>query len=103
MTEPVLTRRKLLGYSTLIPLVSLPLLQGCGGTGSACADPDLLSRGEEQMRKAREYADISPVANQACANCQFFHGKQDDGCGMCDILDGRVNQGGHCTSWAERG
>jgi hypothetical protein len=78
-------------------------LQGCGGRGGHCASPDTLSRGEEQMRKTKEYAEISPSAHESCANCDFFRSYEEDECGHCEILDGPVNEGGYCTSWASRG
>ena len=98
-----MTRRALLRRGALIPLASLPVLSGCGGAISQCAAPNTLSRGEEQMRKARQYEEISPREYESCGNCQFFQGHTGEACGMCDILNGPVNQGGHCTSWAELG
>lgn len=95
-----LTRRQLLRSGSLIPIVALPLLQGCGGSAGYCADPDKLSRGEEQMRKTREYSEISPLENQNCASCEFFRSYEENECGHCEILDGPVNEAGHCTSWA---
>jgi hypothetical protein len=97
----VLTRRGLLHRCALLPLASLPLLQGCNKTGSWCADPGLLSRGEEQMRKTRGYVEASSLENQQCANCQFFSAADAQGCGHCEILDGAVNEQGYCTSWAQ--
>ena len=100
--DKALTRRGLLRRGALLPLVSLPLLQACGGAGSsACIDPALLSRGEEQMRKTREYVDVSSIENQHCANCEFFSAADAAGCGHCEILDGPVSEQGHCTSWAQ--
>ena len=101
--EQTLTRRRLL-RNTLLPLAVLPLLQRCGKTRSIpCSDPSLLSRGEEQMRKTREYVDISSLADQHCSNCQFFNSSEGNECGHCEILDGDVNASGYCTSWAGRG
>ena len=96
-----LTRRGLLRRGALLPLASLPLLHGCSKTAPLCADPALLSRGEEQMRKTREYVDVSSLENQHCANCQFFSAVDASGCGHCEILDGAVNEKGYCTSWAQ--
>ena len=99
----VLTRRRLLRRSALLPLVSLPLLQACAKTGPAhCADPELLSRGEEQMRKTRAYVVVSDVAGQQCVDCAFFAAGEIQECGHCEILDGPVNAPGHCSSWAQR-
>jgi len=101
--DRVLTRRVLLHRCALLPLASLPLLQSCNKTGSSrCIDPALLSRGEEQMRKTREYVEASSLKDQHCANCQFFSAADAHGCGHCEILDGAVNGQGYCTSWARR-
>jgi hypothetical protein len=98
--EETLTRRQLLRRGALLPVVALPLVQGCDGGAGLCADPDMLSRGEEQMRKAREYTEISPFEQRNCAGCQFFRSYEEDACGHCEILDGPVSEGGYCTSWA---
>lgn len=103
MKVATLTRRRLLQHCALLPLASLPLLQGCDKTSTAlCADPTLLSRGEEQMRKTLVYVEVSTVTKQTCASCAFFSSADTQGCGHCDILDGPVNSKGHCTSWARR-
>jgi len=95
-----LSRRALVRFCALLPVAGLPFLPGCSRTSSSCVDPALLSRGEEQMRKTRAYVDTSTVANQDCANCQFFSADADGACGHCEILDGPVSRGGHCTAWA---
>lgn len=101
--QRTLTRRSLL-RATLMPLAVLPLVQGCSKTATnRCVDPSLLSRGEEQMRKTREYVEISSLEDQHCSNCQFFKGSDGNECGHCEILDGDVNASGYCTSWAGRG
>jgi hypothetical protein len=101
--DRALTRRGLLRGCALLPLVSLPLLPGCSKSAPLCADPALLSRGEEQMRKTREYVEASSIDKQHCANCEFFSAADGQGCGHCEILDGSVNEQGYCTSWARRG
>jgi hypothetical protein len=101
---PSLNRRRFLQGFTLLPIVSLPLLQGCNKTSSSpCSDPALLSRGEEQMRKTLEYLEVTTVENKECAQCQFFSAADERGCGHCEILAGSVNGQGYCTSWAHRG
>ena len=100
MLDRALTRRGLLRRGALLPLASLPLLQACSKTAPLCADPALLSRGEEQMRKTREYVEASSIEEQHCANCEFFSATEANGCGHCEILDGSVNGQGYCTSWA---
>ena len=99
-TDHTLSRRRLLRQLTLLPVAALPFVQGCGQSGPRCYDPAMLSRGEEQMRRTRQYVDSSPDSNN-CSNCEFFR-TDDTGCGHCEILDGPVNAGGYCTSWAQR-
>jgi hypothetical protein len=102
----VLSRRLLLRRCAYLPLASvtlLPLLVGCDKASiTACADPQLLSRGEEQMRKTLDYIDASEDPLQLCSGCQFFSAADAHGCGHCEILDGSVSGQGFCTSWAGR-
>lgn len=95
-----MTRRQLLRCGSLLPVAALPLLQGCGGGAGRCVDPDMLSRGEQQMRKTREYTANSASAQENCASCQFFRRDKAGECGDCEILDGPVNARGYCNSWA---
>jgi len=105
----VLTRREMLRRTARLPLIALaiPILEGCS-SDPECADPELLSRGEEQMRKTLEYVEHVPDMAQRCGGCQFFKASGEDGgvdqgtCGYCEILDGMVSSHGFCTSWAER-
>ena len=103
VTEQAFTRRQLLQRGGLI--AAAPLLHACDTAVTAlCADPEFLSRGEEQMRKTHQYSERSTTAAQACSSCQFFSSDVGEGqeCGHCDILDGGVNQQAHCTAWALR-
>ena len=103
MAQVVLTRRRMLRHCTLLPLAALPVLHGCtGGSSVQCADPELISAGEAQMRKTRQYIEISDVTEKHCSNCQFFDTPDAEGCGFCEILDGPVNNAGYCNSWAQR-
>jgi High potential iron-sulfur protein len=103
MARAALTRRQLLRHCTLMPLAALPVLQGCTrDSGAQCADPDLLSAGEAQMRKTRQYIEISDVTEKHCSSCRFFDTPDAEGCGFCEILGGSVNNTGYCNSWAQR-
>ena len=62
----------------------------------------MLSRGEEQMRETRGYAEQSRNLNEHCGNCAFFRSGEHANCGECDILGGTVNQQGYCDSWADK-
>ena len=84
----------------VLPAVSLPLVQGCSRGEGLCAGPETLSRGEEQMRKTREYVETSSFDQRSCAGCAFFHSDKPGQCGHCEILNGPVSAGGYCTSWA---
>lgn len=92
-----LTRRRFL-YGT--GLAACASLTACTRDAQLCADPDTLSRGEEQMRQSLEYLELSTVAGQDCAGCQFFSEADARGCGHCELLNGPVSSAGYCTSWA---
>ena len=101
MTEQAFTRRQLLQRGGLI--AAAPLLHACDTAVTAlCADPEFLSRGEEQMRKTLRYTERSDNAGQTCNSCQFFSAGADRLCGDCQILNGWVSEQGYCTSWALR-
>lgn len=86
-----------------LPLLApLPVLASCTGGGSVCADPEVLSTSERQLRASLHYTERSPHGDaKRCAGCQFFSAGSGD-CGQCQILNGPVNPGGHCDSWSER-
>ena len=98
--QNALTRRDVVRYCALLPLVALPALPGCNRAAPSCVDPELLSRGEAQMRKTRGYVEQSTVAGEDCANCRFFSADAGGQCGHCEILNGPVSRGGYCNSWA---
>ncbi|MDX1732892.1 MAG: high-potential iron-sulfur protein [Halioglobus sp.] len=100
-----LTRRHLLRQTRLLPLVAVPvpLLSGCGEEPvSGCSAPELLTRGDLEMRGTMAYTDRSPDSDQTCGNCLFFQGGEFDGCGGCNILAGIIDREGYCESWAQR-
>jgi hypothetical protein len=101
VNEQTLTRRQLLRHGGI--LAAVPLLHGCDTTVTTlCADPELLSRGEEQMRNTLQYSERSTTADQSCTNCQFFRADTGKECGHCEILNGWVSEQAYCTSWALR-
>lgn len=95
----MLDRRQLLRgtVSLAVVAVAAPLLQGCDGATTSCADPELLSTGEEHMRKTLEYVELASNPAEECSACEFFSGSGD--CGHCELLDGAVSARGYCTSW----
>jgi hypothetical protein len=103
--ERIVTRRRLLRSAALLSLASLagPALEGCRDSDALCADPELLSRGEEHMRRTLEYIERAPAGTQQCSGCQFFSARGEGDCGHCEILNGAVSRQGRCSSWAARG
>lgn len=84
-------------------------LSSCGGEGgepsqTVCADPETMSASEERMRASLGYTAQSPDPEEACADCTYFKGgEEEDGCGSCDLLMGaQVNGMGRCNSWSPR-
>ncbi len=101
-----ITRRRLLRSAALLPLAAIsgPVLEGCSRSGPICADPEVLSTSEAQLRRTLGYAERAPDSAKQCRGCHFFRasGASEDDCGHCEILDGAVNRLGSCRSWAKR-
>jgi len=90
-------------------------LYGCGKSDNAvtagasgptaatvCADPDAMNESQLNARTSLEYTERSPVPDQVCGTCAFYHADQGQ-CGTCDMFSGGpVNQQGHCKSWSRK-
>jgi len=98
------SRRRLLQLALRLPLfaAAAPLITACSRSGTNCADPDLLTTSEIQLRKTLEYVELAPDRPENCVNCEFFTSETDtaSGCGHCELFNGAVSAGGYCTSWA---
>ena len=88
------------------PLVagSAWLLAGCGGQkqqGATCVNESELTTSDRSLRASLQYADVSKVPSERCAECAFFKGGEAS-CGYCEMLSGTVSATGHCESWSAK-
>jgi hypothetical protein len=64
----------------------------------SCVEP-----ASESLRKSLNYASVTPNASQPCNACGFFtRDESKPACGNCMIMNGPVDNNGHCDSWAAR-
>jgi hypothetical protein len=62
-----------------------------------CTDTSDLQTAQVKMRMRLEYDDVSPAAGLSCVKCANFIAPSAAGtCGMCKVLSGPINPGGHC-------
>jgi len=98
-----LTRRDML--AGVAALVTLPIAGSCGSKESnlVCSDTTGLTAAEIQTRTALGYKEQSPHADKTCDGCKFFTApRQENGCGTCTIMRGKVHPKGYCNSWVVR-
>ena len=101
---PDLTSRRQFLAATGAVLGLGPALAACGGAPTRAAQCDgygALSTAELQQRQALDYVDVSPRADQNCANCRLYNAPTAEGaCGGCQLFPGPVVAQGWCTAWA---
>lgn len=116
------------GLLSLTAFSGAALLQACGGsateeaassspkpapapapaaaaTESASSCDDLnanLAESDLSVRESVGYVAESPEAEKICKNCRFYQPDKFEGsCGGCQLfVNGAVNPGGYCKSWA---
>ena len=79
------------------------MLVACSKERLTCTDLADLNVAAKQLRAALEYKDSSPEADaKSCANCQFYGPAPEGECGTCTLIQGPINPGGYCNSWAPK-
>jgi len=94
------SRRDFLSIAAAAPLVALGASRALA-EGAACADPASLPMAQQGMRQSLNYLPASPDVKKHCALCAFFKGDKP-GCGACQLLNGPVDAGGVCDSFAAK-
>lgn len=69
---------------------------------AACYDPAALPLSQKNRRRSLGYVEASADPAKRCAGCTFFTAAAA-GCGTCGLLNGPVNAGALCNSFAARG
>ncbi len=106
--KTTLSRRELLnllrGGAHLAIIASAPaLLSSCSKEELNCKDTSGLNTAAQQLRTALEYQDRSPHGEaKNCVNCQFYRVAPKNECGACTLVQGPINPGGYCNSWASK-
>jgi hypothetical protein len=100
----MIARRRFLALTAAgAPLAVLGLASARAQTPApACYDPAALPLAQKSQRRSLGYVDASTDAAKHCSACAFFMASTA-GCGKCQLLNGPVNAGGVCTSFAPKG
>lgn len=94
------SRRKFLTIAGLAG--GATLLSGAALAQAACYAPEALPFSQKSRRRSLGYVDASDDAKRHCGLCAFFKADAAAGCGTCGLLNGPVNAGGLCTSFAAK-
>ena len=110
--ETLFSRRSALMLGVQLPIIgaNLGFLSACGQEEkiALCADPNSLSFGENSIRQANKYTEMSKEPEKNCLNCALFTAEAslEDGeipnCGHCSIFEGYASKNGYCESWSTK-
>jgi hypothetical protein len=96
-------RRFLTLAATTAPLAALTIGIGSAlAETAACYDPAALPFSQKTRRRSLGYVEASTDPAKHCSACSFFTAAAA-GCGTCGLLNGPVNAGAVCSSFAPRG
>lgn len=86
-----------------VAAVGMPLtiLTAGSAQAAACYDPAALPLSQKSRRRSLSYVEASTDPAKRCAGCAFFAATAE-GCGTCQLLNGPVNAGASCASFAPR-
>lgn len=86
-----------------VAAVGMPLAIFAAGAARAavCYDPAALPLSQKSRRRSLSYVEVSSDPAKRCAGCAFFTATAE-GCGNCQLLNGPVNAGAVCASFAPR-
>lgn len=95
----VISRRNFLSLSAkAIPLV---VLGASAAHAAGCYDAATLPLSQKNRRRSLGYLEEAADPARRCRGCAFFTGTAE-GCGTCQMLNGPVNAGASCSSFAAR-
>lgn len=92
-------RRRFLALAAAAPLA---VFGADAARAAACYDPAALPLSQKNRRRSLGYVEAAAEPAKRCAGCAFFTAGET-GCGTCALLNGPVNAGASCGSFAPRG
>ncbi|MBV1691030.1 hypothetical protein KRR38_25960 [Novosphingobium sp. G106] len=92
-------RRRILTSAAVGVLSAVIGIGGARAQNAACYDPATLPLSQKSRRRSLGYAEASSDQAKHCSVCTFFTAGQP-GCGACQLLNGPVNAGAVCSSFA---
>jgi hypothetical protein len=96
-------RRRFLALAAVgAPFAALAVGSARAQAAAACYDPAALPLSQKSQRRSLGYLEMSNDPAKHCSACAFFTATTE-GCGKCQLLNGPVNAGGVCSSFAPRG
>ena len=98
----MIARRRFLALAAAGAPLAMLGLSGARAQTQACYDPAALPLSQKSQRRSLGYVEASPDPAKHCSACAFFTATTP-GCGKCQLLNGPVNGGGVCSSFAPRG
>lgn len=94
-------RRFLVLAAASVPFAAFTV-GGARAQAPACYDPATLPLSQKNRRRSLGYVESSNDPAKHCSACAFFTAGEG-GCGTCGLLNGPVNAGAVCSSFAPRG
>ena len=95
-----LARRRFLAHAVIG--APLALLGSEAAQAAACYDPAALPLSQKNRRRSLGYLETAADTARRCQGCAFFKAGEA-GCGTCALLNGPVEAGASCGSFAARG
>lgn len=97
-----INRRRFLTLAAAAAPVAFLAAGSARAEDAACYDPAALPLSQKNRRRSLGYVEASTDPVKRCAGCAFFTASAA-GCGTCALLNGPVNAGAVCNSFAPRG
>lgn len=94
-------RRRFLAFAAASVPFAVLAHAGARAQAPACYDPAALPLSQKNRRRSLGYAEASDDPARHCSICSFFTAGAA-GCGTCGLLNGPVNAGAVCASFAPR-
>ncbi len=87
-----------------VALVAPAALVGCDGEEASgtldCSSTSGLGPAGVASRESQGYVERTPNPGEDCAGCRFYTPGAEGACGGCQVVQGPINPGGYCRTWA---